>query len=80
MALMTVASVRDLPQSSGAVAKYERDCRLYERRSGRTCPEEFKIPAFLDFLPKYHEADMKWWFASGMTGNNTLKEPVISYS
>ena len=49
MALMSLTAVRDVAALPGAISKFERDLALYERRSGRAFPEEFKIPAFLNF-------------------------------
>ena len=42
MALMTSTAACDITALPGAVAKFERDHRLYGRRSGRPFPEEFK--------------------------------------
>ena len=80
MALMTLTAVRDLTALPGAVAKLERNYRLYERRSGRPFPEEFKALAFLKLLPKSYEAEIKWRLASGMVDYGALKESIASYS
>ena len=76
MALMTLTAVRDLTALPGAVAKFERDYRLYEKRFGRLFLEEFKVPAFF--------GEMKWKFASDLTDyhsrNTKTKKSIISNS
>ena len=80
MALMSLTAVRDVAALPGAISKFERDLALYERRSGRAFPEEFKIPAFLKLLPKGYERDLKQKFAEGLTDYRKLTEQILTYS
>ena len=82
LALMSLTSVLDFAALPGAVAKFERDYRPYEKRCGRPFPEEFKFPLFLRFLPKPHEAKIHRKSASGFidyrtsTGEHHLVQPT----
>ena len=80
MALMAMKPVKDLASLPGAVARFERDFRSYEKRSGRPFPEEWKVPAFLRLLPASHAADLRWRFAQGTTGYQDLQASIINYS
>ena len=59
MALMTLSPCKDMSALPGAVAKFERDYKAYEKRTGQKFPQEWKAPAFLRMLPKSHAADMR---------------------
>ena len=80
MSLMALQPVKDLASLPGAVARFERDFRAYERRSGKAFPEEWKVPAFLRLLPKSHAADLRWKFANGTTGYNELQSSIINFA
>ena len=80
MALMTLSPCRDMAALPGAVAKFERDYKACEKRTGQKFPQEWKAPAFLRMLPKSHAADMRWKFSQGLTDYNAIVESVLSYS
>ena len=80
MALMTLPPCKSLNELPAAVAKFERDFKAYEQRTGRPFPEDWKIPAFLKLLPKSHLADMRWRFSTGMTDYTTMVASILSYS
>ena len=63
MALMNLTAVKDISALPGAISRFERDLKLYEQRSGRPFPEEFKVPTFLKLLPRSHERELKLKFA-----------------
>ena len=67
MALMSLSAVKDITQLPGAIFRFERDVKLYERGAGRVSPQEFKIPTVLRLLPKTHELELKLKFAMGLT-------------
>ena len=80
MALMSLNPCRDMAALPGAVAKFERDYKAYERRSGHAFPQEWKAPAFLRMLPRSHAADMRWKFSQGLTNYNEIVASVLSYT
>ena len=80
IALMTLHQCKSLTELPGAVAKFERDVSAYERRTGRTFPPEFKVPAFLRMVPKSHASDMRWRFSQGLQDYDTLKSSILTYS
>ena len=63
MALMNLTAVKDIVALPGAISRFERDIKLYESRSGRAFPEEFKVPTFLKLLPASHAREFKLKFA-----------------
>ena len=80
MALMNLTAVKDITALPGAISRFERDMKLYESRSGRAFPEEFKVPTFLKLLPKTHERELKLKFAMGLTNYNELTAQIMGYS
>ena len=80
MALMSLSAVKDITQLPGAISRFERDVKLYERRAGRPFPEEFKIPTILRLLPKSHERELKLKFAMGLTDYGELTQQIMGYS
>ena len=80
MALMNLTAVKDISALPGAISRFERDLKLYEQRSGRPFPEEFKVPTFLKLLPRSHERELKLKFAMGMTNYSELTAQVMGYS
>jgi hypothetical protein len=80
MALMSLSAVKDITQFPGAISRFERDVKLYERRAGRSFPEEFKIPTVLRLLPKSHERELKLKFAMGLTDYRELTQQIMGYS
>ena len=80
MALMTVHQCKSLRELPGAVARFERDVDAYEKRTGRSFPAEFKVPAFLRMVPRSHASDMRWRFSQGATDYDTLKSSILTYT
>ena len=80
MALLTQTACKSLHELPGAVAKFERDYKSYERRTGHSFPEEWKVPAFLKLVPKTHISDMRWRFSQGSQDYQSLVASILSYS
>ena len=80
MALMTIKQVRDMSQLPAAVARFEKNYRAYEARTGHTFPQEWKAPAFLRMLPGSHAGEMRWRFSQGLTNYDQIVASVLSYS
>ena len=80
MALMSLSAVKDITQLPGAISRFERDVKLYEKRAGRAFPEEFKIPTVLRLLAQCHERELKLKFAMGLTDYGELTQQIMGYS
>ena len=80
MALMTVNQCKTLHELPGAVSKFERDIDLYERKTGRAFPPEWKAPAFLRMIPKSHISEMRFRFTEHTQDYEALKRSILSYS
>ena len=80
-AIMSPPQAKDLTSLAGAIGRFERDWKLWEKQSGERFPERFKVTALLKIFPKSPQTDdLKWLFMQGLTDYNNMISQVVSYS
>ena len=80
-AIMSPPQAKDLTSLAGAIGRFERDWKLWEKQSGERFPERFKVTALLKIFPKSPQTDdLKWRFMQGLTDYNNMISQVVSYS
>ena len=67
LALVQRKPARDAISLPGAISKLERDIALYVERTGRSFPEEWRVPTLLQLLPKAQAETLKLRYAEGLT-------------
>ena len=80
ISLLNPKAAKDMAHLPGAIAKFEHDYLQYEKRSGETFPETYKVAALVQIMPKTQAADLKWRFANGISDYNSMVEQIETYS
>ena len=71
------AKISDLP---GEIQRFERNIRVYESKTGRAFPLEWKAPTFLKILPDSHKEELVRRFQMGTRDYDTLVNAVRGFS
>ena len=80
-AILSPPQAKDLTALSGAIGRFERDWKHWQKQSRETFPEKFKVTALLKIFPKSPQTDdLKWRFMQGLTDYNFLVESVVTYA
>ena len=80
-AILSPPQVKDLTALPGAIGRFERDWKQWQKQSGEVFPEKFKVTALLKILAKSPQTDdLKWRFMQGLTDYNSLVERVVTYA
>jgi len=80
ISLLNPKAATDMAHLPGAIAKFEHDYLQYEKRSGETFPEKYKVAALVQIMPKTQAADLKWRFANGLSNYDSMVEQIETYS
>ena len=80
IALMQRKPVSNAVQIPGAISKLERDIALYGQRTGKSFPEDWKVPVLLQLLPKAQAEQLKIRYAEGLTNYRTIVENLMTFS
>ena len=80
ISLLNPKAAKDMAHLPGAIAKFEHDYLQYEKRSGETFPEKYKVAALVQIMPKTQAADLKWRFANGLSNYDSMVEQIETYS
>ena len=80
-AILSPPQAKDLTALPGAIGRFERDWKQWQKQSGEVFPEKFKVTALLKIFPKSLQTDdLKWRFMQGLTDYNSLVESVVTYA
>ena len=71
------SKISDLP---GEIQRFERNIRIYETKTGRAFPSEWKAPTFLKILPDSHKEELVRRFQMGTRDYDTLVNAVRGFS
>ena len=80
LALLQRKPATDAAGLPDAIAKLERDVELYERRTDRRFPDEWKVPALLQILPKAQADNLKLRYAEGLTDYRQIVQNLLTFS
>ena len=77
--LLNQRPVKDVASIPGAIKKFERDLEIYADAVGTPFPEEWKVPTFLQILPKAQASELKLRFAQGLGSYKALTDHLLTY-
>ena len=80
LALVQRKPARDAVALPGAISKLERDIALYVERTGRTFPEEWRVPTLIQLLPKTQAETLKLRYAEGLTDYKQIVSNILTFS
>ena len=78
--LMKPAKAQRIADLPATILRFERDLQIYESRTGRAFPAEWKSPTFLRILPDSHREEPVRRFQLGMKNYNDLVANVRGVS
>ena len=80
-AILSPPQAKDFTALPGAIGRFERDWKQWQKQSGVTFPEKTKVTALLKIFPQSPQTDdLKWRFTQGPTDYNSLVESVVTYA
>lgn len=80
IALINRKPGKDTAALPEAISRFERDIEMYQRRTGKAFPEEWKTPALLQLLPKAQAESLKLRYAEGLTDYRQIVQNLLTFS